>query len=89
MHARRYFVEAEPSDPRAVEALAFIRTLYAVKREIKEHREKFGNTFTDADVLGLRRTRGSPSTTGRPSGPSAPGTWAIELAARGRRRRVE
>jgi hypothetical protein len=33
MHARRYFIEAEPSDPRAVEALAFIRTLYAVERD--------------------------------------------------------
>ena len=60
MHARRYFIEAEPSDPRAVEALAFIRTLYAVEREIKEHREKFGDTFTDADVVGLRRTRAAP-----------------------------
>ena len=27
MHARRYFVEAEPTDPRAVEGLAFARTL--------------------------------------------------------------
>ena len=35
MHARRYFVEAEPTDPRAVEALAFIRTLYAVEKELK------------------------------------------------------
>jgi transposase len=60
MHARRYFVEAEPFDPRAVEALAFIRTLYAVEREIKEHREKPGGTFTNADVVRLRRTRAGP-----------------------------
>jgi transposase len=60
MHARRYFVEAEPSDPRAVEALAFIRTLYAVEREVKEHREKPGGSFTDADGVRLRRTRAGP-----------------------------
>jgi transposase len=60
MHARRYFIEAEPSDPRAVEALAFIRTLYAVEREINENREKLGDTFTDADVVGPRRTRAGP-----------------------------
>jgi transposase len=60
MHARRYFVEAEPSDPRAVEALAFIRTLYAVEREIKDEREKLGDQFTDADVVRARRTRAGP-----------------------------
>ncbi len=60
MHARRYFVEAEPSDPRAVEALAFIRTLYAVEREIKEEREKLGETFTDADTVRWRQTRAGP-----------------------------
>ena len=60
MHARRYFVEAEPSDPRAVEALAFIRTLYAVEREIKDERERLGDRFTDADVVRLRRTRAGP-----------------------------
>ena len=60
MHARRYFVEAEPSDPRAVEALAFIRTLYAVEREIKEEREKLGESFTDADVVRVRQTRAGP-----------------------------
>ena len=60
MHARRFFVEAEPSDPRAVEALAFIRTLYAVEREIKEEREKPGETFTDADVVRERQTRAGP-----------------------------
>ncbi len=53
-------MEAEPSDPRAVDALAFIRTLYAVEREIKEHREKPGGTFTDGDVVRLRRTRAGP-----------------------------
>jgi transposase len=60
MHARRYFVEAEPSDPRAVEALAYIRTLYAVEREIKEERERLGDQFADADVVGMRRTRAGP-----------------------------
>jgi hypothetical protein len=60
MHARRYFVEAGPSDPRAVEALAFIRTLYAVEREIKDERDKLGDLFTDADVVPLRRTRAGP-----------------------------
>jgi energy-coupling factor transporter ATP-binding protein EcfA2 len=60
MHARRYFVDAEPTDPRAVEALAFVRTLYAVEREIQVEREKLGKTFTDADVVRLRRTRAGP-----------------------------
>jgi transposase len=60
MHARRYFVEAEPSDPRAVEALAFIRTLYAVEREIKVERDKLGETLTDADVVRLRQARAGP-----------------------------
>ena len=60
MHARRYYVEAEPSDPRAVEALAYIRTLYAVERDIKVEREKPGVTFTDADVVRVRQTRAGP-----------------------------
>jgi transposase len=60
VHARRYFVEAEPSDPRAVEALAFIRTLYAVERQIKDDRERPGGTFTDSDVVRVRRTRAGP-----------------------------
>jgi transposase len=60
MHARRYFVEAEPSDPRAVEALAFIRTLYAVEREIREDCDKLGDKFADADVVRLRQTRAGP-----------------------------
>jgi len=38
VHARRYFVEAGPTDPRAVEALAFIRTLYAVEKELQDDR---------------------------------------------------
>jgi len=60
MHARRYFVEAEPSDPRAIEALAFIRTLYAVEREIKDERDKLGEKFADADVVRMRQTRSGP-----------------------------
>lgn len=60
MHARRYFVDAELSDPRAVEALAFIRTLYAVEREIKDERETPGSTFTDVDVVRVRRARAGP-----------------------------
>ncbi len=60
MHARRYFVEAEPSDPRAVEALAFVRTLYAVEREIRDERDKLGESFTEADVVRMRRTRAVP-----------------------------
>jgi hypothetical protein len=60
MHARRYFVEAEPSDPRAVEALAFVRTLYAVERAIRDERDRPGCTFTDADVVRARQTRAGP-----------------------------
>ncbi|QJX01066.1 IS66 family transposase [Frigoriglobus tundricola] len=60
MHARRYFVEAEPSDPRAIEALAFVRTLYAVERAIQDERDRPGSTFTDADVVRVRRTRAGP-----------------------------
>ena len=60
MHARRYFVETQTCDPRAVEALAFIRTLYAVEREIQVEREKPDGTFTDADVVRVRRTRAGP-----------------------------
>ncbi len=57
MHARRYFVDAVPSDPRAVEALAFVRPLYAVERDIKAEREKSGEGCTDAEVVRVRRTR--------------------------------
>src|SRR5207244_2467768 len=51
---------AEPSDPRAVEALAFIRTLYAVEREIKDERERLGDQFSPADVVRRRQTRAGP-----------------------------
>jgi hypothetical protein len=57
MHARRYLVEAEPSEPRAVEALAFIRTLYAVARAINDEHDKLRETFTHADAVGMRQTR--------------------------------
>jgi transposase len=60
MHARRYFTEAEPSDPRAVEALAFIRTLYAVEREIKGDRERLGDQFAAVEVVRRRQTRAGP-----------------------------
>lgn len=36
MHVRRGFHDARDQDPRAVEALAFIRTLYAVERDATE-----------------------------------------------------
>ena len=60
MHARRYFVEAEPSDPRAVEALAFIRTLYALERGIKDERVKLCEKFTEADLVKWRQARAGP-----------------------------
>jgi transposase len=60
MHARRHFVEAEPTDPRAVEALAFIRTLYAVERDLKDERGRLGEPFTDDDAVGWRKTRAGP-----------------------------
>jgi hypothetical protein len=56
----RYFVEAEPSDPRTVEALAFIRTLYAVEREIRDERERLGDQFAAAEVVRRRQTRAGP-----------------------------
>jgi hypothetical protein len=43
-----------------VEGLAFIRTLYAVERDIKDDREKVGETFTNADGVPVRRTRAGP-----------------------------
>ena len=52
MHARRYFVVAESTDPRAVEALAFIRTLYAVEKELKDERARLGDGITDDDAVG-------------------------------------
>jgi transposase len=60
MHARRYFIEAEPSDPRAVEALAFIRTVYAVERELKDERARLGEAFTDGNVAKCRQSRAGP-----------------------------
>jgi transposase len=60
MHARRYFVEAEPSDPRAVEALAFTRTLYAVEKELRDERARLGERFTSDHSVNWRRTRAGP-----------------------------
>src|SRR4051794_30867226 len=52
--------EAEASDPGAVEALAFTRTLYAVEREIRDERERLGDQFSPAEVVRLRQTRAGP-----------------------------
>ncbi|CAN5447799.1 hypothetical protein BH11PLA2_BH11PLA2_40110 [soil metagenome] len=60
MHARRKFVDAEASDPRAVEALAFIRTLYAIERDLKTQHEKLGERFTDATFVTERQARAGP-----------------------------
>lgn len=60
MHARRYFVDAEATDPRAGEALAVVRTPYAVEREIKDERERWGERFTDSEVVRVRGTRAGP-----------------------------
>jgi transposase len=60
MHCRRYFVEAEPSDPRAVEALAFIRTLYAVETALKAERGRLGERFSNDDAARWRQTRAGP-----------------------------
>ena len=46
MHVRRGFHDAREQDPRAVEALAVIRTLYAVERDAKEL--KLGDTALSA-----------------------------------------
>jgi len=54
------FIEAELSDPRAVEAMAFVRTLYTVEREIKDERDKLGDQFSDTDLVRHRRTRAGP-----------------------------
>lgn len=55
MHARRAFVEARDGDPgKASEALAFVRTLYAVERDITT-----AGLVGDA-VAGCRRTRARP-----------------------------
>lgn len=60
MHARRKFVEAQENDPRSVEALAFIRTLYAVEGHLREPKQKHGKLVTDADVVKTRQTRAGP-----------------------------
>ena len=60
MHARRYFMEAEPTDSRAVEALAFIRTLYAVEAELKVERARLAQGFTDDEAVQWRQTRAGP-----------------------------
>jgi hypothetical protein len=60
MHARRYFIEAEPTDPRAVEALAFIRTLHAVETELRGERARLGERFTSDDTVRWRQTRAGP-----------------------------
>lgn len=55
MHARRAFVEAQVADPaKADQALSFIRTLYAVERDIVD-----AGLVGDA-VAGGRRTRAGP-----------------------------
>ena len=54
-HARRKFVEAQSSDPaQASHALAYIRTLYAVEREIIEKK------LTGDAVVSLRQSRAGP-----------------------------
>ena len=60
MHARRYFIEAEPTDPRAVEALAFVRTLYGVETDLKAERARLGEGFTDLDAVRWRQARAGP-----------------------------
>ena len=60
MHARRYFVEAEPTDPRAVEGLAFVRTLYAVEAELKAERGRLGEGFASEDAVRWRQARAGP-----------------------------
>jgi transposase len=58
MHVRRKFVEARDNDPRAIDALAYIRTLCAVEKEIREDRAK--REVLDAEVVHRRRTRAGP-----------------------------
>ena len=53
-------MEAEPSDPRAVEALAFVRTLYAVEKELNDERARRGERFADGDAMRWRQTRAGP-----------------------------
>ena len=60
MHARRYFVEAKGNDPRSFEALAFIRTLYAVEKEIEDERNRRKEPFTHDDGVKKRQSRAGP-----------------------------
>jgi transposase len=60
MHARRKFVDAQDNDPRAVEALAFIRTLYAVEKDLKIQRDTRGDRFPDAEFAAERQARAGP-----------------------------
>jgi transposase len=54
-HVRRKFVEARTNDPaKSSEALAFIRTLYAVEKEIVEQQ------LVSDNVVSLRQTRAGP-----------------------------
>jgi transposase len=54
-HVRRKFVEAQKNNPaKASEALAYIRTLYAVEKEIVEKK------LTSDSVVSLRQTRAGP-----------------------------
>jgi transposase len=54
-HVRRKFVDAQEASPaQATKALAFIRTLYAVEREIAD------TMLKGDDVVALRRTRAGP-----------------------------
>ena len=54
-HVRRKFVEAQANNPaKATEALAFIRTLYAVEKEIAE------KELTGDIAVSLRKTRAGP-----------------------------
>ncbi len=46
--------------PRAVEALAFLRTLYAVEKELKDERARLGERFTNDDAVKLATTRAGP-----------------------------
>jgi hypothetical protein len=54
MHARRGFVDAQDSEPKAHDALAYIRTLYTVERDIKEQ------GLAGDNAVSLRRTRAGP-----------------------------
>jgi hypothetical protein len=78
MHARRYFVDAELSDPPAVEALAFARTLYAVEKELSDERERLGEGFAADDAVRWRRpspVTSSSSTTASRESCHCPPTW--------------